>query len=80
MKRHITPHVFAYTEEFCITCDRVMQFELQSGCCVLCGGDNPFGLWEEHSDAEWDAYYACNRREVLVCSVPAPLGVDSTLL
>lgn len=56
-----------YTIEFCITCDRDMQFDIQTGQCVLCGSDNPFGLWEEHTDEEWDEYYRNYKQTAQCC-------------
>lgn len=47
-----------YTEEFCTTCDRVTMFDIQTNQCIVCGSDNPFGLWGDHTDKEWDEYYS----------------------
>lgn len=62
-----TQSIFDYTIEFCTTCDREMQFDIQTGQCVLCGSDNPFGLLEEHTDKEWDDYYHNNKQKTQVC-------------
>lgn len=56
-----------YTIEFCSTCDRDMQFDIQTNQCVLCGSDNPFGLEEDHTIEEWDEYFALNRKTALIC-------------
>jgi len=34
---------------------------------VLCGSDNPFGLWEEHTDEEWNKYYKNNKQTSIMC-------------
>lgn len=57
---------FDYTVEFCVSCDRDMQFDIQTNQCVLCGSDNPFGLWEDHTDEEWEKYYE-NKTHVKCC-------------
>lgn len=62
-----TQSIFDYTIEFCTTCDREMQFDIQTGQCVLCDSDNPFGLLEEHTDKEWDDYYHNNKQKTQVC-------------
>ena len=56
-----------YTVEFCLTCDRDMQFDIQTNQCVLCGSDNPFGLEEDHTIEEWDEYFALNRKTARLC-------------
>lgn len=58
---------FDYTIEFCSTCDRDMQFGIQTNQCVLCGSDNPFGLEEDHTIGEWDEYFALNRKTARLC-------------
>jgi ribosomal protein L37E len=62
-----TRRVYEYTIEFCVTCNREMQFDIQTGKCVLCGSDNPFGLWEEHTDEEWNKYYKNNKQTSIMC-------------
>lgn len=58
---------FDYTIEFCTTCDRDMQFDIQTNECVLCGSNAPFGLWDDKTEGEWDDYYEKNRQTVWCC-------------
>lgn len=56
-----------YTVEFCITCDREMQFDIQTNECVLCGSNSPFGLWDDRTDEEWENYYRNNKQSAPLC-------------
>lgn len=56
-----------YTEEFCMVCDRVMQFDIQTNECVLCGSNSPFGLWDDHTNEEWEDYYKNNKISAQYC-------------
>ena len=56
-----------YTEEFCVVCDRVMQFDIQTNECVLCGSNSPFGLWDDRTDEEWEEYYKNNKISAQYC-------------
>ena len=62
-----TRRVFDYVVEFCTTCDREMQFDIQTGQCVLCESDNPCGLLEDRTDEEWDEYYRNNKQSSILC-------------
>lgn len=56
-----------YTEEYCLTCDRIMQFDIQTNECVLCGSNSPFGLWDDRTDQEWEEYYDKYKQTVPYC-------------
>lgn len=56
-----------YTEEFCTTCDRIMQFDIQTNECVMCGSNSPFGLWDDRTDEEWEEHYENHKHSTTYC-------------
>lgn len=64
-----------YVEEWCSCCDMVTQFDIETGLCVWCGSNNPFGVLEaantmdEPTYEEWDKYIQENKKSCGVCNI-----------
>lgn len=65
---------FEYVYEYCPICNRIMQFEIDSGHCILCGTDHPYGI-NEYSQEQIDEYYLNNKVSTSVCKVVKKINI-----
>ena len=66
-----TERIYEYSLAYCSICDRIMQFDMETNQCVLCGSDNPCGCYcigrcDELSD-EIDKYWLNNKETTEIC-------------